>query len=161
LTAIAVFGLSAMGRAALAGTEPGDRANLGRLLIQGEGIQRLVLEGRSGVARTITTPGAMVELPADEYRLQQVELTGGFKWQLRGVAAEPWVKVGGEASARLFVGAPLRSEVQVQPGGGCLNMSYRLVDCEGRDYLNSKAPAPRVTVYKGDRELTSQTLKYG
>ena len=111
-------------------------------------------------------PGKVLRLPAGRYRVEQVELDGGYvSWG--GMAqSEQWFDLAPGESQRLVVGAPLTQHVDVSRHGKFLEMSYQLTDQAGREYSHMSESEqlpdpPRFTAYKGNRVLGSDSFAYG
>ena len=171
---------SAAGRSQGAETKPAaphDAPAVGRLSIEGEAIERLVLEKRQrsgpweGDNRiTLDRPAASVEIPAGEYRVQQVHLRGGYRCDpparvVDGITGQTrelgWFTVTPDKPYVLRVGAPLKPTLKVVREGRTLWMAYDLLDRSGREFwrylpqdFGSRTVAT-LSVYSRDRLVGS------
>jgi hypothetical protein len=87
-----------------------------QLSVEGRAIERLTLADASGRVTPIGQPAGSVSLPAGKYRVQQVELKGGFQCFVFGGSEDDWIHVAPNKSPVLKAGAPLTPKVRVQRG---------------------------------------------
>jgi hypothetical protein len=132
------------------------------LEIEGKSIETLIVEDRNGSQHAFQRPGRPVPLPAGEYRLRQVQLQGGYHWQLLPDAEEPWFHIGAGATHKVAAGAPLRPHAAASPGAGYLALDADLRDAAGRKFGGARQGAPpRFVVTKNGREVGSGSFEYG
>jgi hypothetical protein len=148
---------------ALAGQGAGEAEQnpaLGELRLQGEGIERLVLQ-TGDKSKTIEQPGQSIMLEPGVYEVKQVHLKGGFThYNFREPQITP-VQVGPGAPASVKAGGPLRQVVKVQRRGKMLVMDYQLIGAGGEWYRVSGGQRPSFTVYKGDKKIASGKFEFG
>ena len=157
---------------------------MGRLDILGEAIETVTLAKRIGHGDAydsrdplvLRRPGSSVSIPAGEYLLQKIDLTGGFCCYVPfrvidgltdKVVKEPeWLTISPDKPCTLKAGAPLKLIPWAYRVGRLTHLSHRLVDAQGRSYYNSTTsrPLPRFAIRQGDREIASSdsmSLEYG
>ncbi len=107
----------------------------GTLRIEGEGIERLVLQGSTGPRLFFYSREPNLVLRADTYRLEEVVVQGSYSSsglqipaQLRVLTIEP----GGLATLKL--GLPLRQTVRTERWGRSLVLNYQLLGRGGESY---------------------------
>jgi hypothetical protein len=113
--------------------------------------------------------GQPLRLPVGDYHQFHVTLAGSnlvaHSAQLDfSRAAYPIVRVASGASASLTAGGPLTNTVTVRRRGGSLQLSYRLIGADGRDYeldTGNRLAPPQFTVFHDGREVGSGTFEYG
>jgi len=134
----------------------------GTLEIAGKGIESLVLVDRAGQQRNLKRPGPRVSVPPGEYRLQQVDLQGGFTARRWLSDDSEWFTVAPGRSHRLEVGAPVTSTVTAKRRGSVLKLDYALVDAAGSKYSpRQRDQRPWFKVYQRDQEIGSGSFDYG
>jgi hypothetical protein len=132
-----------------------------RLQLDGKFIARLMLMDGKDKVRELATPGRWVSLPAGKYRLDLVELNGGFSSYGSGEGLE-WFQLAPGKTHRLNIGAPLTPKIEVSRSGRILELDYALLDAGGRRYSRSgRTDPPQFAVFKGDRKVGSGTFRYG
>jgi len=135
------------------------------LKIRGHSIANLTLVEKtrsSGVQ--FNMPGESVQLPAGEYRVEQVELEDGHTLDLLSSLRQDWFEVTPAGPNELVVGAPLYPTATVNRHGGFLQLDYDTVDGAGRSYgkTSGRAPQPPAfTVFKDGQEIGSGSFEYG
>ena len=138
------------------------------LKIRGHSIAKLMLieKTRSSGVR-FDRPGESVQLPAGEYRVEQVELEGGYELDSRPGQRQDWFEVTPAGPNELVVGAPLYPTAAATRHGGFVELDYDTVDGAGRSYRKSVGrtvgapPPPTFSVYKGGEEIGSGSFEYG
>ena len=146
-------------KAGEAAKKPAPDAGACQLIIEGQHIESLTFARQRGKPKTIQRPGSTVSLPAGRYRLERVALTGGFECYVGG---REWLALSADKPCHLKVGAPLTPNVEVSRQGRILQLSYELLDANGREYVGSdRSDPPRFTVYSGDRVVGSGDFEYG
>ena len=142
--------------------QPAAAHSKGGLEIDGKSIEQLTVEDRGGSQHAIQRPGQFVPLPAGEYRLRQVQVQGGYHWQLLPDTQEPWFRVEAGAVHKVEAGAPLRPHATATPGPGCLALGYDLRDAAGRKYSGPRqGQPPRFVITKNGQEVGSGSFEYG
>jgi hypothetical protein len=121
-------------------------------------------EGLSGQKHV--RPGKSLHLPAGKYRVENVELEGGYRLKARHGRNDDWLELAPDKPCELIVGAPLSPQVTVKRHGRYLQMDYDLVDAAQRSYTKvandgAKLTRPRFTVSKGNEVLGSESFEYG
>ena len=136
--------------------------------IRGDSIVRLTLvekTGRSGVR--FDKPGETVQLPAGEYRVEQVELKDSYVLDSQPSQRKDWFKVTPAGPNELIVGAPLYPTASARRHGGFIQLSYDTVDGAGRSYSKTidrtveRPPPPTFTVFKNGEKIGSGSFEYG
>lgn len=157
---------------AVPGTKTATEGSSCRLTIEGRGIERLTLveandddDLRNEKVTKIERPGAIVSLPAGKYRVQEVELKGGFSCHEYFASDDDWIHVAVGQSPVVKAGAPLTPKVSVKRTGRVLAIDYELVDAAGRTYTpgtaDRRAKPPTFTVLKNGQTIGSGTFEYG
>lgn len=160
LLALPVFGQN------LPAGVPGSVETLqGGLAIQGRAIERLTLVDANDKVTAIERPQESILLPAGKYRVQQVELQGGFSCHEYFASDDAWIHVAAGRTPVLKVGAPLTPQVSVKRTGRVLTVDYELVDAAGRTYApgndNRRTKPPAFAVLKNGRTIGSGSFEYG
>lgn len=148
--------------------QPRLAAGQGELKIEGQSIEKLTLEARSGLydekmeTKEILQPGPSVRLPAGKYRLCGIGLRGGFAWGARSQEESPYFTLAAGQTYTVQAGPPLKPELKVARNGRVLEINYRLLDAAGRDYLaNDRTNPPKFAIYQGEQLVGSGTIDYG
>jgi hypothetical protein len=151
------------------------KPELCELKIEGHSILSLTLLKESGVPGNIAEglagekhvrPGTSLWLPAGRYRVEGVELEGGYRSSASYRHDDEWFELAPGKPQQLVIGAPLSPQVTVKRHGKFLEMSYDPVDAAGRSYgwstgAGQRPAPPRFTVYKNDEVLGSGSFEYG
>lgn len=138
------------------------RSTLGELKLEGEHVERLVLQRKDGHTERFDKPGETIKLPVGEYLLLESHLDGGyFCFQGAGPQSK-WITITENAPAVLKIGAPLNQTLTVKRQGKVLVLDYKLLGIGGETYTNeNRNKPPSFTVYKGDQEIASGQFAYG
>jgi hypothetical protein len=139
------------------------------LKIQGHSIVQLTLVEKTRLSGVrFDKPGETVQLPAGEYRVEAVELEGGFSLLNEPGQRREWFQVTPEGPNELVIGAPLYPTATAVRHGGFLQLDFAgVVDSEGRSYIKTAdrvrgmPPPPTFAVYKDEEEIGSGTFEYG
>lgn len=132
---------------------------LGELKLEGKYIERLVLRRKDGHTERFDRPAATIKLPVGEYRLLEAHLKHGYWFHF---LSRDWVTVDEDKPAVLKVGAPLKQTVKAQRRGRILILNYELLGVGGEIYTGrDRSKPPTFTVYKGDKEITSDKFEFG
>jgi hypothetical protein len=163
-----VFLVTGLSAAEVPGPAPAAGAGGCKIDIQGSHIRRLTLEAQSGYVRPIDHPGPRISLPPGKYRVRQVDLEGGYQFYGFSAADPGWFTLTPETPYQLKVGGPLTPSVKVTRWGRFLTLDYQLLDAGGRAYRGGASvnrprsiSRPRFTVYRGEREIGSDSFAYG
>lgn len=139
-----------------------EQESMGQLKLEGEGIQKLVLNRKPGQTETFDKPGEIINLPVGEYRIQQVDLSGGYTYRAVNLTGQDWIKVAEDKPGVLKIGAPLKQAVEVERRGRVLVLDYKLLGIGGENYRGgNREKPPGFTVYKGKQIIDSGQFQYG
>ncbi len=160
LTRVAVVFLIALGPQLSVGQEePSTGPAFGRLKIDGEHIERLILRDERDRAVPFDHPGGSVELPVGTYRVTEIVLDGGYTSQDSQLGSVE-IREGEEAVLR--AGAPLRHGVDARRQGRYLILGYALCGREGERYVDRNwTHPPRFVIRKDGRQIASGRFEYG
>jgi len=137
-------------------------STMGELKLEGKYIERLVLQRRNGRTQRLDHPAETIKLPVGEYRLLETHLIDGYSCRSSRTPSGDWVTIAEGKPAVLKFGAPLRQTVKVKRQGNVLLLNYELLGGGGETYTNSdRSKPPTFTIYKWDKEITSDEFKYG
>jgi len=141
---------------------PEENSSLGQVRIEGQYIERLILQG-GGEHKWFDQPGETISLAPGEYRLWEVHLEGEYVCNAYGRGVyDDFITVDANKPAVLKIGAPLKQSVKVKRQGGVLVLSYELVGIGGETYTSRKRTStPTFAIYKGDKEIASGAFEYG
>ena len=125
--------------------DPAVESATGRLVIEGEAVESLVLERRSDPRDPLELhqPAPSVTIPPGEYRVKEVHLHGGYRCypparicdgQSDEVREVGWFTVGTDTPYVLRVGAPLKPTLRVFRENRTLRFAYDLLDVSGQEY---------------------------
>lgn len=157
---------------------------MGELHIEGDAIETLTLARRIGQGDdydsanplVLQRPGSSVSIPAGDYLLQEIELTGGFgcyvpfrivDGRTNKVIREPeWLTISPDKPCTLKAGAPLKLAPGVYRLGRLIHLTHELLDSQGRRYHASAIPRPlpQFAIYQANRQIASSdsmSLEYG
>jgi len=135
---------------------------LGELKLEGEHVERLVLQRKDGHTERFDQPGEVVELPVGQYQLHESHLDGGYDCLQGGGTQKKWITIAENAPAVLKVGTPLKQILEVKRQGRTLALNYKLLGVGGEVYTQEdRSNSPSFTIYKGDQEIASGQLAYG
>jgi len=141
------------------------RPQVGTLRIEGEGIERLVLQGSTGPRLFYYSREPNLVLRADTYRLEEIVVQGNYSSsrlqipaEMRGLTIEP----GGLVNLKL--GVPLRQTIKIERWGRSLVLNYQLLGRGGESYTFTRrqgANPPAFTIYQGERQVGSGNFASG
>jgi len=135
---------------------------LGKLKIEGEHIERLVLRREDGREERFDKPRETIQLPEGKYHLLESHLDGGYVCFQGAGPQSKWITIAENEPAELKVGAPLKQTIEVKRQGKILNLDYRLLGIGGEAYtMADRSNPPGFKVYKGDKEIASGRFTYG
>ncbi len=136
---------------------------LGELKIEGKHVERLVLCRKNGRTEQFNEPNEVVKLAVGKYRLQDVSLKDGYTCNSLRSSTYDWVTVTENEPAVLKVGAPLKQILKVKRQGKTLTLDYKLLGVGGEAYTSAadRSNPPKLTVYKGDKEIAKGKFAYG
>jgi hypothetical protein len=137
----------------------------GTLRIEGQGIERLVLQGSTGPRLFYYAHEPNLVLRAGTYRLEEVVVQGSYSCSglqipapLRVLTVEP----GGRATLKL--GLPLRQTVKIERWGRFLVLNYQLLGCGGESYTFTRrhdANSPTFLIEQAGNKLVSDSFAAG
>jgi hypothetical protein len=131
-----------------------------RVIVDGEHIEQLILEGENGHLHLKDATSSNISLEPGRYRVSQIMLKGGYFNDNR--AKTEWITLSPGAPYHLRVGAPLTSHVDVKREGRLLKLNCRLADAAGRPYRSmDRSSPPRFSIYQDGREIASDSFEYG
>jgi hypothetical protein len=134
----------------------------GQVTLEGDHIQRLIFENENGHPIERTNPGSSLFLPSGTYRLNEVELAGGYHCYAFLTGEDERFRLTPDRPYQLRVGAPLTPQVKATRRGRVLELDYQLVDAAGRSYSNTlRSDPPQFAVYQDGRPIGSGTFEYG
>lgn len=157
--ALALFGTSA-GRVQATGGQ--DLAH-GELRIEGTHIAKLFLHGGDDPhSEQLNDPGGSASLPVGTYRLQRIELQGGYVcWAGELVGLDPIV-IREDTPAALKVGGPLQQEIKAACRGHTLVLRHALLGIGGEKYRPAaRDKPPRFTIFRDGKTVASGQFEYG
>jgi hypothetical protein len=157
---------------------------MGELLIEGEAIERLLLEKKPGRYADgnenlvkLVEPGPRVSLPAGEYRVYEVRLRGLYVcWPSEKIGEAlsskvrvvGWFTISPDKPHTIHLGAPLKPILRVCRSDRTLRMAYDLHDVSGREFWTYQpvdfhgGKMADITVYSGHKLVGSGLLsEYG
>lgn len=135
----------------------------GELKIEGTHIVRLVLERQDKHREEWSNLSGSISMPAGTYRVQQIELQGGYSYPALGVADLAQISISPDKPAILRAGGPLRPAVRTERQGRVLILNYELMGIGDEKYRPAVTPQnpPSFTIYKGDKAVISGQFEYG
>jgi hypothetical protein len=132
------------------------------LVIEGKGIEKLVLVNTMGQDKVISRPDPSVFMPPGEYWIREIQLQGGYSFYAYYNSDGNQFTLNRDAPYKLKAGAPLTPSVTVKRHGRLLTMDYQLLDSTGRKYLNQgRTNPPQYAIYQGDQKIASGQFEYG
>ena len=160
LTWITAILLTAGASVGLAQTAQPDK---GELKIEGTHISRLILERQDKHREEWSNLSGSISVPVGTYRVQQIELQGGYSYASAGEADLSRITISPDQPAVLKAGGPLRPAVRTERRGRVLVLNYELVGIGSEKYRPVPTPQgpPSFTIYKGDRAIASGQFQYG
>ncbi len=138
---------------------------MGTLRIEGQGIERLVLQGRTGPRLFYYSHEPNLVLRAGTYRLEEVVVQGSYSssgLQIPAPARVLTIEPGGLRTLKL--GLPLRQTVKIERWGRSLVLNYQLLGCGGESYTFTRRhdkTRPVFTIYQGERQVSSGAFASG
>jgi hypothetical protein len=153
-----------------------------QLILEGRKIDALTVADRNGTLTTFKNPGNTVMLPAGEYRIIMVDVTGGFSLITPDLAREPlttWpptrnflLALSPDKPCRPNIGMPLKVDIHVSTDrvGNLIKARYSdsIRDEGNRTYHSARSSTrespPTFTIYKGEQDITAKgdgSLEYG
>jgi hypothetical protein len=131
----------------------------GTLRVEGQGIERLVLQDSTGALKVFYYREPTFVLRAGSYRLEEVVLQGEYSSSGLRIPAEARVlKIEPGRFATLKLGAPLRQTVKIERWGRFLVLHYQLLGQGGESYAVTQRQAakpPAFVIYQGGDKVVS------
>ncbi|MEA3225956.1 MAG: hypothetical protein U9Q07_08390 [Planctomycetota bacterium] len=139
------------------------KSTLGKLRLDGEYIERLVLRRNDGHTEVLNDPEETVKLPAGQYLLQDVRLKGGYTRQTIRAPHSNRITISKDKPALLKVGGPLKQTVSVRRRGSILELTYGLFGADGNTYAiaSNRNKRPTFAIYKGHRKIVTGKFEFG
>jgi hypothetical protein len=140
-------------------------ASLGELVLDGQFVRRLVLEG-DGLA-ILDSPTQPILLPAEKYQIATIYLQSPphkTMFVSGDVSQMPKFSIAATTPFRLKAGGPLQSSVTAVSRGSSLQVNYLLKGVGGEPYSASdtaRDKPPKLAIYQGDRLLKSDDFQFG
>ncbi len=131
-------------------------------------LKTLVLIGKDMQVYDLARKG-VVKIPAGEYRLSYGLLSGG-RWEIpiSPTRESPTYKIIGGKQNTLRLGKPLRLEYVASKRGDEVYVAppIKVLGAGGEEYgfsfdAGGNLPAPKVSLYKGRRKVSSDSMGYG
>ncbi len=177
--------LPAAGRlTAAADDKPPERASAnGQLIIEGDHVARLTLDKWTGTRDAppgpdgqlvLDHPAASLSIPAGQYRLAKIELTGGYSCYVpervfdgrarRAIWGPELITISPDRPCSIKVGAPLKTVLIAHRDGRNILLVYRLLDAQSEWHLyvrGDRNKPPRFTAYCNGHKIGSGSFEYG
>ena len=139
--------------------EPSKGPAFGRLKIDAEHIERLILRDERGLAIPFDRPSGSVELAVGTYRVTKIVLDGGYTSRDSRLGS---LKIREGEETVLRAGAPLSHRVQAQRRGRYLILGYALRGQGGEEYVGRRRThPPRFVVRKDGKQIATGRFEYG
>ena len=138
---------------------------MGTLHVEGEGIQRLVLQGSTGPRLFYYSREPNLVLRADTYHLEEIVVQGSYAssgLQIPAPARVLKIEPGGFATVKL--GPPLRQTIQVERWGRSLVLNYQLLGRSGESYTVTRRQGknpPTFVIDQGGNRIASDSFAAG
>ncbi len=138
---------------------------LGELRLDGQFIQRLALEGPSGLV-LLEQPGSAAKVPLGRYTVESVRLRqGGVEAIRTSPTTAAGVAVSETGSGALAVGGPLTNSVSINRRGRTLVFNYQLLGAGGETYRlyrpgQARQP-PEFAIFRGETKIWSDRFEFG
>jgi len=135
----------------------------GELRIEGTHISKIILDGGDDShTDELSDPCSSVSLPVGAYRLQRIELQGGYICWARALLGSDPIVIIEDTPEVLKVGGPLRQEITAGCRGRTLVLRYALLGIGSERYTPViRDRPPRFTVFKGRKAVASGQFEYG
>ena len=138
---------------------------VGTLHVEGEGIQRLVLQGSTGPRLFYYSREPNLVLRADTYHLEEIVVQGSYAssgLQIPAPARVLKIEPGGFVTVKL--GPPLRQTIQVERWGRSLVLNYQLLGRSGESYTVTRRQGknpPTFVIDQGGNKIVSDNFAAG
>ena len=135
----------------------------GELQIEGTHIARLVLRRDDNHTEEWSNLSGSIKLPGGMYRVEQLELRGGYTCQQQSLGGLGQITVTKDKPAVLKAGGPLRQIIEVDRRGRTLVLNYGLLGIGNETYVAPTLADSRATfaVYNGDKTIGAGAFEYG
>ena len=162
------------------GEEQAAKPSVGRLVLEGKGIGKLVLEKRRSEPylpdseQVFSSPTRILEIPVGEYRVKRADLGEGVSYNPPDAIADAksgkrqefgWFVLTPERPYVLRVGGPLKPSLTVVREGRVIRMSHRLASQYDENdqpfpfyFCDNRDNPPRFTVCCNGRVIGSGVL---
>jgi hypothetical protein len=131
-------------------------------LILGKHIEKLSLVDERGQGAISKRRGSSMFLWPGRYVVKEIDLQGGYSARTNPGRPADHLTLAPGKPCRFDVGTPLRPGVSAKRAGRLLKLDYRLLDADGRKYLNElRENPPRFAVYQGENKIASGSFEYG
>lgn len=141
------------------------RVPRGQCVIQvmGQAVESITLVAEEGDGRQIMLRSGRAKLPPGRYRVQAVQLKGGYYAMMLG--DQEWLTLSPGKPHVLRAGAPLTAHVAAVRQGRLLELNYELRDVAGRSYSPLRADRqpspPEFTILRDGQTIHSGAFQYG
>ena len=141
---------------------PSEDSPTGKLKIDSQFIEHLVLVDDRGQSKEFEKPADILNLPPGKYRLQQVKLIDQYEFYAFTAQGLEWITISPDKMSTMKFGPPLTQSITLARQGSVIELDYKLTGQGGENYTSSNRDnAPGFAVYKGDKEITSGKFEYG
>ncbi len=135
---------------------------LGELKVTGANLHRLILTAKPSLTVVLDKPQGVVKLPVGNYSLAEIWLRKG-EAEVGSFGAGK-LSVDGRRPATLVAGGPLTNSVATKSQDHTLQLSYKLLAADGREYKfprRDDKPPPEFAVFQGTNRLATGKFQYG
>ncbi|MBM4026652.1 MAG: hypothetical protein FJ280_14805 [Planctomycetes bacterium] len=137
----------------------------GTLRVEGEAIERLVLQDSAKQLKVFYWREPNLSVPAGTYRLDEVILQGEYSGRLPWRGSETRVvKIEPGQIVTLKLGAPLRQTIRVERWGASLVLNHQVLGQGGEAYCITRrqgAPPPAFAIYLDENQVAADRFEPG
>jgi hypothetical protein len=135
-----------------------DNDKTGQINVNGKYIQTITFANSQNQKYDISNPDTPVSLPAGDYYIRNIKLTGGFECSYPGISVN--VKPG--ETSQISAGAPLKQHIEVSRMSGLLKLRHRITGAGGEEYTPvGTKQKPVFTISQNGEEIFSDSFEYG
>lgn len=130
----------------------------GQVIVSGKYIETVTLMNSDYQHNDINEVNTPVSLPAGNYEVQSIKLTGGFESLYPGIN----VDVDPNETSRITAGAPLKQHIETSRIGRLLKLKHKITGVNGEEYTpvdNNQKPV--FTISQNGEEIFSDSFEYG